>query len=98
MSDIGYRIKLYSDTKYRTLLSQSDIGCSDIRISPISLITDIATLHITCQCYLYLLYYLKYTKLKKKKVNLTPQSKLGLYNSTGASDSENTWLIKMGMI
>ncbi len=42
MSDIGYRIKLYSDIGYNIgLRSQSDIGSSDIRLSPISLITDI---------------------------------------------------------
>jgi hypothetical protein len=43
MSDIGYRTKLYSNIQYNVGLSalQSDIGRSDIRLSPISLITDI---------------------------------------------------------
>jgi hypothetical protein len=43
MSDIGYRIKVYSDIRYNAGLSslQSDIGSSDIKLSPISLITDI---------------------------------------------------------
>jgi hypothetical protein len=40
---VGYRIKVYSDIRYnvgfRSL--QSDIGSSDIKLSPISLITDI---------------------------------------------------------
>ncbi len=43
--DIGYRISEKSLFRYpilcRTPLSQSDIGRSDIRLSPISLITDI---------------------------------------------------------
>jgi hypothetical protein len=43
MADIGYWIKVYSDIQYNVgLLSlQFDIGGSDIRLSPISLITDI---------------------------------------------------------
>jgi hypothetical protein len=43
MSDIGYRTKVYSDIQYNVGLCalQFDIGCSDIRLSPISLITDI---------------------------------------------------------
>jgi hypothetical protein len=43
MSDIGYRTKLYSNIRYNVGLCalQSDIGRSDIRLSPISLITDI---------------------------------------------------------
>jgi hypothetical protein len=43
MSDIGYRRKDYSDIRYNVGLCalQSDIGRSDIRLSPISLITDI---------------------------------------------------------
>jgi hypothetical protein len=43
MSDIGYRTKVYSDIRYNVGLCalQSDIGRSDIRLSPISLITDI---------------------------------------------------------
>ncbi len=43
--DVGYRISdktLFRHPKYcQTPLSQSDIGSSDIRLSPISLITDI---------------------------------------------------------
>jgi hypothetical protein len=43
MSDIGYQIKVYSDIRYNVGLCslQSDIGSSDIKLSPISLITDI---------------------------------------------------------
>jgi hypothetical protein len=43
MSDIGCRRKDYSDIRYYVGLCalQSDIGRSDIRLSPISLITDI---------------------------------------------------------
>jgi hypothetical protein len=43
MSDIGYRRKDYSDIRYNVGLCalQSDIGRSDIKLSPISLITDI---------------------------------------------------------
>ncbi len=43
MSDIGYSTKFYSDIRYNVGLCalQSDIGRSDIRLSPISLITDI---------------------------------------------------------
>jgi hypothetical protein len=43
MSDIGYRTKVYSDIRYNVGLCdlQSDIGRSDIRLSLISLITDI---------------------------------------------------------
>jgi hypothetical protein len=43
MSDIGYRSKDYSDIRHNVGLCalQSDIGRSDIRLSPISLITDI---------------------------------------------------------
>ncbi len=41
MSDIGYRIKVYSDIRYNVGLHQSDIGSSDIKLSPISLDTDI---------------------------------------------------------
>jgi hypothetical protein len=43
MSYIGYRIKVYSDIRYNVGLRslQSDIGSSDIKLSPISLITDI---------------------------------------------------------
>jgi hypothetical protein len=56
MSDIGYRTKLYSDIRYNVGLRalQSDIGRSDIRLSPISLITDIglsAHLWISVQQY-----------------------------------------------
>jgi hypothetical protein len=49
MLDIGYRSKVYSDIRYNVGLSalQSDIGHSDIRLSPISLITDIGlTAHL----------------------------------------------------
>ncbi len=43
VSDAGYQIKLYSDIRYNVWLRslQSDIGSSDIKFSPISLITDI---------------------------------------------------------
>jgi hypothetical protein len=43
LSDIGYRTKVYSDIRYNVGLCalQSDIGRSDIRLSPISLIKDI---------------------------------------------------------
>jgi hypothetical protein len=43
MSDIGYPTKVHSDIRYNVGLKalQSDIGRSDIRLSPISLITDI---------------------------------------------------------
>ncbi len=43
MSDIGYRTKVYSDIRFNVGLCalQSDIGRSYIRLSPISLITDI---------------------------------------------------------
>ncbi len=43
MSDIGYRIQVYSDIWYTVGLRslQHDIGSSDIKLSPISLITDI---------------------------------------------------------
>jgi hypothetical protein len=42
MSDIRYRIESYSDIRYNIRLRslQSDIGSSDIKLSPISLITD----------------------------------------------------------
>jgi hypothetical protein len=43
MSDIGYRIKVYSNIRYNVGLCslQSDIGSSDIKLSPIWLVTDI---------------------------------------------------------
>ncbi len=43
MLDIGYYTKVYSDIRYNVGLCalQSDIGRSHIRLSPISLITDI---------------------------------------------------------
>jgi hypothetical protein len=43
ISDRGYWIKVYSDIRYNVGLRslQSDIGSSDIKLSPISLITDI---------------------------------------------------------
>jgi hypothetical protein len=41
--DVGYRIKVYSDIRYNVGLRslQYNIGSSDIKLSPISLITDI---------------------------------------------------------
>jgi hypothetical protein len=41
--NVGYRTKVYSDIRYNVELCalQSDIGRSDIRLSPISLIMDI---------------------------------------------------------
>ncbi len=53
MSDTGYRIKVYSDIWYNVGLRsiQSDIGSSDIKLSPISLITDIGvSAHLWCRC------------------------------------------------
>jgi hypothetical protein len=43
MLDIGYQTKVYSDIRYNVGLYalRADIGRSDIRLSPISLITDI---------------------------------------------------------
>ncbi len=43
MSDIGYRTKVYSDIRYNVGLCalQSDIGRSNIRLSPVLLITDV---------------------------------------------------------
>ncbi len=43
MSDIGYRIKVYSNIRYNVVLRslQSDIGSSDNKLSLISLIMDI---------------------------------------------------------
>ncbi len=43
MSDIGYRLKVYSDIRCNVVLRslQSDIRSSNIKLSPISLITDI---------------------------------------------------------
>jgi hypothetical protein len=43
LMDVGYRIKVYSDIRYNVGLRslQSDIGSSDIKLSPISLTTDI---------------------------------------------------------
>jgi hypothetical protein len=51
MSDIGYQRKDYSDIRYNVGLCalQSDIGRSDIRLSPISLITDIGMSAHLCQ-------------------------------------------------
>ncbi len=53
MSDIGYRIKVYSDIRYNVGLCslQSDIGSSDIKLSPISLITDIGVSAHLCKSY-----------------------------------------------
>ncbi len=55
MSYIGYRIKVYSDIRYNVGLRslQSDIGSSDIKISPISLITDIGVSAHLCVSNLY---------------------------------------------
>jgi hypothetical protein len=52
MSDIGYRIKVYSDIRYNVGLRslQSDIGSSDIKLSLISLITDIGVSAHLWQC------------------------------------------------
>jgi hypothetical protein len=49
--DVGYRIKVYSDIRYNVGLRslQSDIGSSDIKISPISLITDIGVSAHLCR-------------------------------------------------
>jgi hypothetical protein len=43
ISDMGYGIKVYSDIRYdvRLRTHQSDVGSSDFRLSPISVITDI---------------------------------------------------------
>ncbi len=56
-SDIGYRRKDYSDIRYNVGLwaLQSDIGCSNIRLSPISLITDIG---LSAHLWLWLCYCL----------------------------------------
>jgi hypothetical protein len=51
MSDIGYRIKVYSDIRYNVRLRslQYDFGSSEIKLSPISLITDIGlSAHLHC--------------------------------------------------
>jgi hypothetical protein len=50
--DVGYRIKVYSDIRYNVGLRslQSDIGSSDIKLSPISLITDIGVSAHLCPC------------------------------------------------
>jgi hypothetical protein len=51
MSDIGYQIKVYSDIRYNVGLRslQSNIASSDIKLSPISLITDIGvSAHLCC--------------------------------------------------
>jgi hypothetical protein len=50
MWNIGYRIKVYSDIRYDVGLRsfQSDIGSSDIRLSPISLITNIGVSDHLC--------------------------------------------------
>jgi hypothetical protein len=55
MSDIGYWIKVYSDIRYNVGLRslQSDIGSSDIKLSPISLITDIGVSAHLCFCGLF---------------------------------------------
>ncbi len=53
MSDIGYWIKVYSDIRYNVRFRslQSDIGISDIKLSPISLITDIG---VSAHLWLYI--------------------------------------------
>jgi hypothetical protein len=50
MSYIGYRIKVYSDIRYNVGLCslQSDIASSDIKLSPIMLITDIGVRAYLC--------------------------------------------------
>jgi hypothetical protein len=51
--DVGYRIKVYSDIRYNVGLRslQSDIGSSDIKLSPILLITDIGvSAHLWSLC------------------------------------------------
>jgi hypothetical protein len=51
MSDIGYPRKVYSHIRYNVGLCafQSDIRRSDIKLSPISLITDIGlSAHLCC--------------------------------------------------
>ncbi len=55
MSDIGYRIKVYSDIRNNVGLRslQSDIGSSDIQLSPISLITDIGLSAHLCLQYIH---------------------------------------------
>jgi hypothetical protein len=49
--DVGYRIKVYSDIRYNVGLRslQSDIRSSDIKLSPISLITDIGVSAHLCR-------------------------------------------------
>ncbi len=53
--DVGYRIKVYSDIRYNVGLRSlpSDIGSSDIKLSPISLITDIGVSAHLWQSYIY---------------------------------------------
>jgi hypothetical protein len=55
VSDIGYRTKVYSDIRYNVGLCalQSDIGRSNIRLSPISLITDIGVSAHLCSMPLF---------------------------------------------
>jgi hypothetical protein len=57
MSDIGYRIKVCSDIRYNVGLRslQFEIGSSDIKLSPISLIMDIGV-----SAHLWLLYKYSY--------------------------------------
>jgi hypothetical protein len=56
MLDIGYGIKVYSEIRHNVILRslQSNIGSSDIKLSPISLITDIGVSAHLCQ-YSYLI-------------------------------------------
>ncbi len=70
MSDIGYRTKVHSDIRYNVGLCalQSDIGRFDIRLSPISLITDIGlSAHLCYRCLKREVsgYRLQYSKLEE---------------------------------
>jgi hypothetical protein len=59
MSDIGYGTKVYSDIQHNVRLYalQSDIGRSDIRLSPIPLITDIGlSAHLWLEYLRFLIY------------------------------------------
>ncbi len=60
MSDIGYRIKDYSDIRYNVGLHslQSDIVSFDFKLSPISLITDIGVSAYLWLCWCALLTFL----------------------------------------
>ncbi len=58
-SDIGYQTKFYSDIRYNVGLCtiQSHIGSSDIRLSPIRLITDIGLSAHLCILFAFLLWF-----------------------------------------